>query len=175
MLLPKPGKDPGNCASYRPISLLDAMLLVIILALRLTTVIEDLIHVVQSGLMSGKGTVINIHRLFLILAANHENALMRVVASLDTKKPLTWLNRSFSGRCCQGSVLGLGSFNGWACCTMLHGLRSEPIPEYQTPFLYGGGPVRCRLCPSLLALALIRESWLVKGWSPGGEDLVVCR
>lgn len=58
VLVPKPGKDPEECTSYRPISLInaDAKLLAKILATRLGTVMDDLVHVDQTGFMAGKGT-----------------------------------------------------------------------------------------------------------------------
>lgn len=88
MLVPKLGKDPEDCASYRPISLLnaDAKLLATFLTLCLATLIEDLIHVDQTRFMPGKGTDIYIRRLFLKLATNHDNAGTRVVTSLDAEK-----------------------------------------------------------------------------------------
>lgn len=74
VLVPKPGKDPEECAPYRPISLInaDAKLLAKILALSLATVIEDLIQD-QTGFMLGKGTDINIRRLFFNLDTAHDN------------------------------------------------------------------------------------------------------
>lgn len=65
VVIPKPGKDPSLCSSYRPISLLnvDAKLLARILANRLNTVITTLIHPDQAGFMPGRGTDINIRQL----------------------------------------------------------------------------------------------------------------
>lgn len=71
-LVPKPGKDLLECASYRPISLLnmDAKVLIKIIASHLSIVISDLIHVDQTGFMPGKGTGINIRCLFLNMSLN---------------------------------------------------------------------------------------------------------
>lgn len=72
VLIPKPSK---NYVSYRPISLLnfDAKILAKVLVNRLSTVIEDLIHVDQTGFMPGKGTDINLKCLFLNLSISHDN------------------------------------------------------------------------------------------------------
>lgn len=88
VMVPKPGKDPEECASYRPISLInaDAKLLAKILAHRLATVIEDRVHQDQMGFMPGKGTNINSCRLFLNLDASHDNGGTRIIASLDAEK-----------------------------------------------------------------------------------------
>lgn len=66
VVIPKPGKDSSLCSSYRPISLInvDAKLLAKVLAMRLNTVITALIHPDQTGFMPGRGTDINIRRLF---------------------------------------------------------------------------------------------------------------
>lgn len=61
VLLPKPGKDPLECASYRPIALLnmDLKILTKILANRLVTVISSLVDIDQTGFMPGKSTDTN--------------------------------------------------------------------------------------------------------------------
>lgn len=88
VLIPKPGKDSQECASFRPISLLnvDAKSLAKILANRLSSVISTLVHVDQTGFMPGKGTDINLRRLFLNLSFEHVTARSRVIASLDAEK-----------------------------------------------------------------------------------------
>lgn len=88
VLVPKSGKDPLDCSSYRPISLLnvDAKIFAKILANRLSQVIEDLVDINQTGFMPGKGTGINIRRLFLNTSIAHDNQGSRVIASLDAEK-----------------------------------------------------------------------------------------
>lgn len=88
VVIPKPNKDPDLCASYRPISLLnvDAKIVTKILANRLNLVILSLVHGDQTGFMPGKGTNINLRRLYTYIshAANVES--QGVVASLDAEK-----------------------------------------------------------------------------------------
>jgi len=69
ILLLKPGKDPLKCNSYRPISLLnsDVKILAKILALRLDTVIENLISKDQTGFVRGQHSFSNIRRLLGVI------------------------------------------------------------------------------------------------------------
>uniref|UniRef100_A0A8C5MA27 Reverse transcriptase domain-containing protein n=1 Tax=Leptobrachium leishanense TaxID=445787 RepID=A0A8C5MA27_9ANUR len=92
-LLPKEGKDPTNCANYRPISLLntDIKLFAKVLATRLQPHIPNLIHCDQVGFVPGREAKDNtiralqlIHRCrssgedFLLLSTDSEKAFDRV-------------------------------------------------------------------------------------------------
>lgn len=57
-----------------------------ILANRLSPVLDKLIHVDQTEFMPGKGTDINLRRLFLNMSTDHDNSGIRVIASLDAEK-----------------------------------------------------------------------------------------
>lgn len=65
-----------------PLSLLNVGVKIFakVLASRLFSVIEDLIHVDQTGFMPGKGMDINVRRLFLNLSEPHDNPGTRVIA-----------------------------------------------------------------------------------------------
>ncbi len=65
----KKGKDPLECSSYRPISLLstDSKLLAKVLALRLDRCIGDLITYDQSGFLRGRFAADNVRRLLHII------------------------------------------------------------------------------------------------------------
>lgn len=67
ILLLKPGKDPVDPSSYRPISLLqsDVKILAKVLAMRVNKVILSIIHPDQAGFMPRKSTVTNLRRLYV--------------------------------------------------------------------------------------------------------------
>lgn len=89
VLVPKPGKDPHECASYRAISLLnvDAKIRAKILATQFSTVLDDLIQLDQSSFMPMMGNnIINIRCLFLNLSVPNDNMGTKVIALLDAEK-----------------------------------------------------------------------------------------
>lgn len=88
VVIPKPGKNPELCTSYRPISLLnvDFKILTKVLASRVNDVILTLIHEDQTGFMPGKGTDINLRRLYTVLAASDHLTPSDLVASIDAEK-----------------------------------------------------------------------------------------
>lgn len=69
VLVLKPCKNPEECSSYRPISLInvDAKILAKILANRLSKVLEEIVHVNQTGFMPRKGTDIYLRCLSFII------------------------------------------------------------------------------------------------------------
>ncbi len=70
-VIPKSGKDPSDCANYRPISLINADLKIFskVLASRLETVIGKIISPDQTGFIKGRVAADNIRRLLHILSA----------------------------------------------------------------------------------------------------------
>lgn len=66
MLLAKPDKNPLQCASYKPIALLNMGLKILtkMLASRLTKVLHYLVSPYQIGFMPQKATDINLRRDF---------------------------------------------------------------------------------------------------------------
>ena len=55
-MLHKPGKDPQNCSSYRPISLINADIKIYskVIAMRLDKVAGKLINTDQAGFLKGR-------------------------------------------------------------------------------------------------------------------------
>lgn len=88
VVLPKPGKDPKHCDSYRLISLLpaDVKILAKLLANRHNQFITTLIHPDQISFIPDKSTSINNKQVFANIQCNHSNNGSRILVSLDTQK-----------------------------------------------------------------------------------------
>lgn len=86
VVIPKPGKPPENCGSYRPISLLnvETKVLASILATRLLMVITSLVHKDQSCFMPKRDTHLN--RLANWLDTAEGCGVHHLLLSLDAEK-----------------------------------------------------------------------------------------
>ena len=73
-VIPKPGKDPLECASHRPISLINADLKIFskVLTSRLEKVIGKIISPDQTGFMKGRLASDNLRRLLHVVSASHK-------------------------------------------------------------------------------------------------------
>uniref|UniRef100_A0A3B3YI25 Reverse transcriptase domain-containing protein n=1 Tax=Poecilia mexicana TaxID=48701 RepID=A0A3B3YI25_9TELE len=87
-LILKKGKAPEDCASYRPISLLnvDLKLLSKILARRLECVLPLLINEDQTGFIKGRNSNNNMRRLLNTIQIFNQKSLPGLVVSLDAEK-----------------------------------------------------------------------------------------
>lgn len=87
-LILKPGKDPLECGSYRPISLLntDVKILAKLLALRLDKVISPIISMDQTGFMRNRHPFVNIRKLLNVIHSPASRGVPEVVVSLDAEK-----------------------------------------------------------------------------------------
>lgn len=87
-LLLKKGKDPLDCSSFRPISLIcgDVKLYAKVLAIRLETVIGKLINFDQTGFMKGRVASDNVRRFLHIIDASDAMDDDCAVLSLDAHK-----------------------------------------------------------------------------------------
>ena len=87
-LLPKKGKDPLLCGSYRPISLLnvDCKILAKSFALRLENTLPKLVLPDQTGFVRGRHSYYNIRRLFNIIYTTTRSDDPELVISLDARE-----------------------------------------------------------------------------------------
>lgn len=87
-LLLKKDKDPTNCGSYRPISLLnvDVKILAKALATRLVTVLPNIVSEDQTGFIKGRHSFSNIRSLLNIIYSKQTSKMPEVVISLDAEK-----------------------------------------------------------------------------------------
>lgn len=99
-LLPKPGKDPLQPGSYRPISLIDQDLKILskILANRLATFLPHLIGLSQVGFVQGRSAVSNIRKVLTVLdCVKKAPSGVPVLLTVDAEKAFDnvrwgWLN-----------------------------------------------------------------------------------
>ena len=87
-VIPKPGKDPLECASHRPISLINADLKIFskVLANRLEVVAGKIISPDQTGFMKESLSSDNIHRLLHIIGETHKIPPACGLLFLDAEK-----------------------------------------------------------------------------------------
>lgn len=87
-LILKKGKPADDCASYRPIALLDVdrKLLAKILARRLEGILPDIIVVDQTGFILGRNSSNNVRRLLNLIQLSSESKDKSLVISLDAEK-----------------------------------------------------------------------------------------
>lgn len=87
-LILKNNKDPLECASYRPISLLnvDYKILAKLLATRLETVLPSIISPDQTGFIKNRHSFFNLRRLFNIMYNSSDTNTSEAIISLDAEK-----------------------------------------------------------------------------------------
>ena len=88
MVLPKPGKDPMLCSSYRPILLIniDAKLLMGILATRRGALMPVLIELDQSGCISTRNRSDNTKRILHLVDKMGRSRRGSVLLAIDAEK-----------------------------------------------------------------------------------------
>uniref|UniRef100_A0A3P8RWR8 Reverse transcriptase domain-containing protein n=1 Tax=Amphiprion percula TaxID=161767 RepID=A0A3P8RWR8_AMPPE len=172
----KKGKNPLQCGSYRPVSLInvDAKILAKILATRLEKFLPSLIHPDQVGFVKGRHSADNVRRLLHLMWQEKDSAEPRVAFSLDAEKAFDRVEWAYLFRTLHGFGLG-SSFINWVkllyhsprASVLTNGRRSTPFP------LFRGTRQGCPLSPLIFALALeplaiaIRDNVNIKGIKTG--------
>ena len=166
-VLLKKGKDPLECSSYRPISLIcaDVKLYAKVLVSRMEKVIGKLINFDQTGFLKGRVAADNVRRLLHVIAAADTMPVDCCVLSLDTHKAFDrqewnylWLvmKRFGFGEKCISVIQTL--YNHATASVLTGTCQSRTFP------LHRGTRQGCPLSPLLFALSLeplaqsIRES-----------------
>uniref|UniRef100_A0A3Q3G6H4 Reverse transcriptase domain-containing protein n=1 Tax=Kryptolebias marmoratus TaxID=37003 RepID=A0A3Q3G6H4_KRYMA len=88
VVIHKEGKDPIDCQSYRPISLLntDLRILTGILVRRLNKFITQIIHPDQTGFIAGRYSSDNLRHLLNLISDQKERKIESAIISLDAQK-----------------------------------------------------------------------------------------
>lgn len=172
VVIHKEGKDPTDCQSYRPISLLnaDVRILTAILARRVNKIITQIIHPDQTGFISGRYYGDNIRRLLNIISHQKNKKLESVIISLDAQKAFDRVSWRYLLQTLKRFKFG-PNFIDWIqtlysspqAAVRVNGYRSERFTLQQ------GCRQGCPLSPLLFAISieplaqLIRDDNNIKG------------
>ncbi len=171
----KKDKDPLDCASYRPISLLncDVKILAKVLASRLEDVLPTVISPDQTGFIKNRQSFFNIRRLLNVVYFQHQS-VPECVVSLDAEKAFDRVEWEYLFLVLE--KFGFGpAFLSWikllysapSAVVLTNGLSSQPFN------LHRGTRQGCPLSPLLFALAIeplaiaLRECQQITGITRG--------
>uniref|UniRef100_A0A8C5Q087 Reverse transcriptase domain-containing protein n=1 Tax=Leptobrachium leishanense TaxID=445787 RepID=A0A8C5Q087_9ANUR len=156
-VLPKPGKDPSECSSYRPISLLnsDVKILARILADRLKQFLPGLIHPDQVGFIPGREARDGTQRAINAVSAARRSGQHLLLLSTDAEKAFDRVLWPFLFQTLR--TLGLGpGFLAWVqALYTLPKARIKVNGALSASFQISNGTRQgCPLSPLLFALSL---------------------
>lgn len=177
-LILKKGKADDDCASFRPISLLntDLKLLSKILALRLETVLPSIINKDQTGFITGRNSCNNMRRLLNVIQLSQSGNVDCVVVSLDAEKAFDRVEWPYLFSTLE--TLGLGeAFIGWVKLLYNNPLSAVLTNGRRSSYFRLGRGTRqgCPLSPLLFAIAIeplaeaIRHAPSISGISAGDK------
>lgn len=165
-LLLKKDKDPTQCGSYRPVSLLnvDVKILANILACRLERLLPKIISEDQTGFIKNRHSFCNIQHLAAIVYSSGASPSPEVVVSLDAEKAFDRVEWPYLFNVLK--QFGLG-------CTFVNWVRllyHSPLASRQTTVsdffpLTRGTRQGCPLSPLLFAIAIEPLSIALKSTS----------
>lgn len=177
-LLAKKNKDPLNCASYRPISLLntDYKILAKVLACRLDNVLPNIISTDQTGFIKQRRSFFNIRRLFNIMYSPCQG-VSECLLCMDAEKAFDRVEWNYLFETL--ARFGFGkTFISWI--KLLYSGPSAMVLTnnvYSKPFaLHRGTRQGCPLSPLLFVLAIeplalaIRSKSSIPGIVRGGIE-----
>lgn len=178
-IIPKPGKDPSICGSYRPISLLnlDAKLYAKAIANRLLPLLPKWVTADQTGFIPGREARDNSLRTLSLIAYVRGSSQPTLLLSSDAEKAFDRVGWEYLMATL--SHIGIGPmtlqqisalYNFPTAQLRINGMLSDPFT------LYNGTCQGCPLSPILFALSLepflstIRHNANIHGISVGNKE-----
>ncbi len=135
-LLLKKGKDPLDCSSYRPISLIpcDVKIYAKVFASRMEKVIHSLIKEDQTGFIKGRNASDNMRRLLHILDFADSHPTPCAVFSLDVEKAFDRLEWNYMYYMCINTTPykhnTLYHTSAWHDHVHIHSALTQPLRPY---------------------------------------------
>lgn len=181
-VIPKEGKDPHECASYRPISLLniDVKIFAKILANRLKPILHKLIGPEQAGFMPGREAKDNVIKSLLLINKIKTSDTEGLLLSTDAEKAFDRVAWDYMLATCKHVGLGTKML---AWISALYQKPSARLKINDTlserVHIANGTRQGCPLSPLLFILSLepfIRQTNLnpsVKGWLVGDREFKI--
>lgn len=175
-VLLKKDKDPLQCGSYRPVSLLgcDYKILTKMLASRLESVLPKFIHTDQTGFVIGRHLFSNLRRVFNLLYSSDLSPVPEVLISLDAMKAFDRISHNYLYKVLD--KFGFGStFQTWVkilYAAPQAAVRTDRVVSDYFP-IGRGTRQGCPLSPLLFDIAIeplamaIRNSPLISGVKRG--------
>lgn len=157
LVIPKEGKDPAECGSYRPISLLnvDLKLFTKLLASRLQPLLNQLVHLDQVGFIPTREARDNTIKVLNLVHHANKTKTPSIFLSTDAKKAFDRVSWRFMFGVLRHMGLGehmlrwiAGVYASPQARVKVNGVYSEPIK------ISNGRRQGCPLSPMLFALSL---------------------
>lgn len=156
-VIPKPNKDPLQCSSYRPISLLnhDVKLLAKIIANRLRPLLHDLIGPEQADFMPGRKSKDNVTKALNLIHAAHMKKIEGLLLSTNAEKAFNRVAWDYMLETCK--FVGLGT----NLMTWITSLYMNPSAQIKingslsdTIHIHNGTRQGCPLSPLVFIISL---------------------
>ena len=171
-LLLKKGKNPHDCSSYRPISLLnvDEKILAKVLALRLESVLPTIVSSDQSGFIKNRHLFFNVRSVFNIVYTSSTSQHQEALLALDAEKAFDRVEWNYLFYVLKRFGFG-ETFISWVRLLYTSPLASVRTNDTYSPYfpLQRGTRQGCPLSPLLFALVMeplsisIRQCTDIKG------------
>uniref|UniRef100_A0A803J749 Reverse transcriptase domain-containing protein n=1 Tax=Xenopus tropicalis TaxID=8364 RepID=A0A803J749_XENTR len=179
IMILKPGKDPHNCDSYRPISLIttDLKLFAKLMATRLNKVLPLLIHYDQVGFVPGRQAADNVRKAINLISLAAKMNATSLLLSLDAQKAFDRLNWKYMFAVLEKLRLPKPYITGLKQLYTTHTAQVTIMGTHSDRIVIQGGTRQgCPMSPLIFALSLeplahaIRQNPNIKGFQVGPTE-----
>ena len=178
-LIPKKDKDPLLIKNYRPISLLsvDYKIIAKVFALRLKSILTEIIHIDQSGFLKGRNIAHNIRLIIDLIDYTNTHDIPGALLLLDIEKAFDSVEHEYLYKVLERFNIGnnfitwIKSFYNTRNTYITNNGHLSPVINMKRGIFQG-----CPISPYLFLLAIeilgisIRNNKLIKGIQIGNQE-----